>query len=210
MVTSMTIDIEKAIKETLKTLPPAIKATIITRDGQPIYTQIEPKTLKQVLKIYKKHRKIQVNDYESDRLEENNLVFFGLSTDRIFIALSPLSTAEIIVHSRKTIQQLQKTLNKLLKNYLNKISEEINEETKQKYNIIYTISPKYKNIEELLPIVAWMGETTATIVANLDKKLPIWQLTLLLQKAGINITFKQTHQILERLRKHGYVTIITK
>jgi DNA-directed RNA polymerase subunit F len=206
----MAIDIEKTIKEALRNLPPGIKAAVITRDGQPIYTEIEPKTLKQILKIYKKHRKIQVNDYESDQLDENNLVFYALSTDRIFIALSPLSVPEIIVHSRKTIQQLQQTLNKLLKNYLNQISQEINEETKQKYNTIYTISPKYKNIEELLPLVAWMGETTATIVANLDKKLPIWQLTLLLQKAGINITPEQTRQILEQLRKHGYVTTITK
>jgi len=53
-----------------------------------------------------------------------------------------------------------------------------------------------------------IGKPAAMIVANLDKKLPVWQLTLLLKKAGINITFQETQEIIDFLHKRGYVTPI--
>ncbi|MHA1581775.1 MAG: hypothetical protein ACTSYM_04670, partial [Candidatus Baldrarchaeia archaeon] len=58
-----------------------------------------------------------------------------------------------------------------------------------------------------LPLVSWMGATAATIVANLDKKLSVWQLTLMLQKAGINVIFQETQEILEDLMEKGYVIL---
>lgn len=202
----MEANIEKTVEEIFKELPSAIKAALITRNGTLIYSNIEENTLRKILKISKKHQNIPINDYKSEKIDENTLIFYGLSSDKIFITYSMLTLPETIVHSRKVIEKLKKKLNEILRKLLEELGKEVNQETKQKYKTIYELSPKYKSIDEVLPIVRWMGETAATIVANLDKKLPIWQLTLLLQKAGIKITFQETQKILEFLHKRGYVT----
>ena len=210
LVLKMEANVEKIVEETFEELPPAIKAALITRDGTLIYSNIEENILRKILKLSKKHQKIPVNDYNSEKIDENTLMFYGLSSDKILIAYSQLTLPETIVHSRKTIEKLKKKLNEMLRKFLEELGKEIDEETKQKYKMVYELSPKYKNIDEVLPLVAWMGATTATIVANLDKKLPVWQLTLLLQKAGIKITFEETLKILEGLRERGYLTLTTE
>ena len=204
----MDISVKNVVKETLKDLPTALQAIIVSRDGTIIHSNVDKKIEKQILKLFKKHKDIPVNDYEPEIIDENNILFYGLTSECILVITSTLSIAEILVHSRKTIEKLQKKLGELLKSFVEKLSEEVDEETKQKYNTIYTLSPKYKDIKKILPTIGMMGKPAAMIVANLDKKLPVWQLTLLLKKAGINITFQETQEILDFLHKRGYVTPI--
>nr|MDO8045774.1 hypothetical protein [Candidatus Baldrarchaeota archaeon] len=204
----MDISVKNIVKETLKDLPTALQAIIVSRDGTIIHSNVDKKIEKQILKLFKKHKDIPVNDYEPETIDENNLLFYGLTSECILAITSTLSIAEILVHSRKTIEKLQKKLGELLKSFVEKLSEEVDEETKQKYNTIYTLSPKYKDIKKILSTIGMIGKPAAMIVANLDKKLPVWQLTLLLKKAGINITFQETQEILDFLHKRGYVTPI--
>ncbi len=204
----MDISVKNVVKETLKDLPTALQAIIVSRDGTIIHSNVDKKTEKQILKLFKKHKDVPVNDYEPEAIDENNILFYGLTSECILAITSTLSIAEILVHSRKTIEKLQKKLGELLKSFVEKLSEEVDEETKQKYNTIYTLSPKYKDIKKILSTIGMIGKPAAMIVANLDKKLPVWQLTLLLKKAGINITFQETQEILDFLHKRGYVTPI--
>jgi len=206
----MSLDMEKAVEEVFKQLPSAIKGALISRDGVLLYSNIEKKILKKVMKLFKKHKNVLVNDYEPEELDRNILIFYGLTADKVFVAHSTLTLPETLVHCRNVIENLRKKLNELLKDFLEELGKEVNEEIKQKYGAIYELSPKYKSVEEVLPLVSWMGATAATIVANLDKKLSVWQLTLLLQKAGINITFQETQEILEDLMEKGYVILSTE
>jgi len=208
MVSKMDISVKNIVEETLKDLPTALQAIIVSRDGTIIYSNVDEKTEKQILNLLKKHKDVPVNDYEPETIDENNILFYGLTPECILTITSTLSIAEILVHSRKTIEKLQKKLGELLKSFVEKLSEEIDEETKQKYNAIYTLSQKYKDVKKILPTIGMMGKPAAMIIANLDKKLPVWQLTLLLKKAGINITFQETQEILDFLHKRGYVTPI--
>jgi len=202
----MDISVKNIVEETLKDLPTALQVIIVSRDGTIIHSSVDKKIEKQILKLFKKHKDIPVNDYEPETIDENTILFYGLTSECILAITSTLSIAEILVHSRKTIEKLQKKLGELLESFVEKLSEEVDEETKQKYNTIYTLSPKYKDTKKILPTIGMMGKPAAMIVANLDKKLPVWQLTLLLKKAGINITFQEAQEILEFLHKRGYVT----
>lgn len=201
----MPLDMEKLIGEVFKQLPSAIKGALISRDGVLMYSNIEKKFLKKVMKFCKKHRNVSVNDYELEELDEGILIFYGLTADKIFAVYSTLTLPETLIHCRNVIENLKSKLDELFKDFLKELSREANEEIKQKYGAIYELSPKYKCIEEVLPLVSWMGTTAATIIANLDKKLSVWQLTLMLQKAGINITFQETQEILKDLMEKGYV-----
>ena len=203
----MLFNMEKVVGEVFKQLPSAIKGALISRDGALIYSSIEKKIMKKVMKLFKKHKNVLVNDYESEELGEGVLIFYGLTADKVFVVHSTLTLPETLVHCRNVIENLRKKLDELLKDFLEELGEEVDEEIKQKYGAIYELSPKYRSVEEVLPLVSWMGATAATIVANLDKKLSVWQLTLMLQKAGINVTFQETQEILEGLMEKGYVIL---
>ena len=126
--------------------------------------------MKKVMKLFKKHKNVPVNDYESEELDKGVLIFYGLAADKVFVVHSTLTLPETLVHCRNVIENLRKKLDELLKDFLEELGEEVDEEIKQKYGAIYELSPKYRSVEEVLPLVLWMGATAATIVANLDKK----------------------------------------
>jgi len=210
VVLNMSLDMEKTVEEVFRQLPSAIKGTLISRDGTLIYSNIDRNILKRVLKLFKKHKNVPVNGYEPEELDEGTLIFYGLTADKIFVVFSTLTLPEILVHSRNVVETLRKKLDELFKSFIEELSREVDEETKQRYGAVYELSPKYKSIEEVLPLVSWMGQTAATIIANIDKKLSVWQLTLLLQKAGTNITFEEMQKMLEDLKEKGYVTLSTE
>ena len=77
--------------------------------------------MKKVMKLFKKHKNVLVNDYESEELGEGVLIFYRLTADKVFVVHSTLTLSETLVHCRNVIENLRKKLDELLKDFFRRI-----------------------------------------------------------------------------------------